>query len=273
MRRFGLVRDSARRVPVSCGRYAICVIGGMDLLLLDRSRGIVTLTLNNPPLNVLTIELLEALERAFSKLAFSKAAEDVRAVVIRSRGRHFSAGADVEEHLPKQGDKMLRGLERTFRVLHQVRVPTVAVVRGSCLGAGLELAVACDMMLVAQAARLAVPEIRLGVIAPIAAIDLPARTGRTIDGTEAARIGLALDVVPDDMLDARCEDLAEGLGALSARALRASKEAVREAAGRPYTEALSSVCAVYRAAVLDSRDGIEGLSAFLEKREPVWTHQ
>ncbi len=251
----------------------------MDLLLLDRSRGIVTLTLNNPP-----IELLEALERAFSKLAFSKAAEDVRAVVIRSRGRHFSAGADVEEHLPKQGDKMLRGLERTFRVLHQVRVPTVAVVRGSCLGAGLELAVACDMMLVAQAARLAVPEIRLGVIAPIAAIDLPARigpvraaemmyTGRTIDGTEAARIGLALDAVPDDMLDARCEDLAEGLGALSARALRASKEAVREAAGRPYTEALSSVCAVYRAAVLDSRDGIEGLSAFLEKREPVWTHQ
>ena len=97
--------------------------------------------------------------------------------------------------------------------------------------------------------------------------------GRTLDGLEAARIGLALEAVPDDALDDRPTQFLDHLAGQSATALRAAKAALRAAGGRPYKEALAAVTEVYGQQVLHSADGVEGLTAFLEKRKPCWTHQ
>ncbi|NUN50807.1 MAG: enoyl-CoA hydratase/isomerase family protein, partial [Candidatus Brocadiae bacterium] len=164
----------------------------MSVLTVTREGAVLTMTLTHPPLNILTCDAMQQLARACAGVAAGD-----RLVVVRGAGKHFSAGADIGEHMPEQAPRLLETLQACFEALHAVPIPTLAVVRGACMGAGLELAAACDLMLTAEEAKLGVPEISLGVFPPIAAVDLPARigsaraadlvfTGRTIDGRTAA---------------------------------------------------------------------------------------
>jgi cyclohexa-1,5-dienecarbonyl-CoA hydratase len=249
----------------------------MSLVAVERAQGVVRIVLQNPPVNVLTCRLMEELTRVLG--AFEPGD---RLAVIRGAGKHFSAGADVAEHLPGSGPELLETLLALFRTLDASPVPTLAVARGACLGAGLELAAACDLLAVADEAKLGVPEITLGVMAPIGAVDLPAKvgparaadllfSGRTISGKQAAEWGLATESAPDAELDARAEALAARIAVHSGAALRACRRAVRAAAARPgRAEALAAAIGVYREDVFPSADGEEGLKAFLEKRKPAW---
>ncbi|KAF0246737.1 MAG: cyclohexa-1 5-dienecarbonyl-CoA [Planctomycetota bacterium] len=249
----------------------------MTHVTVERHDNIATIVLRNPPLNILTCAAMTELTAALRE-----SRTDDRVVVLRGAGKHFCAGADIAEHLPEKGPAMLETLGLLFSTLRDVPAPTVAVVRGACMGAGLELAAACDFIIAAEDARLGVPEITLGVVAPIASVDLPRKIGearaaemlflgKPISGRQAAEWGLAVEVAMDADLDARADILAAKLAAHSGAALRSTKRCIRAAAARPiHADALCAALGVYKDEVLPSADGLEGLKAFMEKRQAVW---
>ncbi|MEK7468635.1 MAG: enoyl-CoA hydratase/isomerase family protein [Planctomycetota bacterium] len=252
----------------------------MSLVTVVRQDHIVTCSIGNPPLNILTCAVMNELCAALRETR-----PDDRVIVIRGAGKHFCAGADIAEHLPEKGPAMLETLGRLFTTLNDVPVPTVAVVRGACMGAGLELAAACDFIIAAEDAKLGVPEISLGVVAPVASVDLPRKIGETraaellflgkpISGRQAGEWGLAVEVAVEADLDARADILAAKLAAHSGAALRSTKRCLRAAGARPvHADALSAALGIYKADVLPSADGLEGLKAFLEKRQAKWRDQ
>ena len=149
----------------------------MPAVTTESREGIVTLRLDRPPGNVLGIELCGQL-----RAAIDGAADDRKAklLVIGSAHDHFSFGASVEEHLPEAAADMLAQMRGLVMALYAFPYPTLAAVRGRCLGGGLELALACDLLIVEESAVLAVPEIRLGVFAPAATVLLQSSVSRCV---------------------------------------------------------------------------------------------
>lgn len=231
----------------------------------------VRLELRHPPLNLLTIRMLGELERALEELE----GETFKVLVVESRQKAFSAGAEVAEHLPGRFEEMLSAFHRALlRLLHFPR-PTVAVVGGAALGGGLELALCCDFLVCSASARLGQPEIRLGVFPPLACVLLPRRiperrarelilTGEPLDGRTAFALGLANRVAEEDELPAEVERLLSSLTGLSAEVLRLTKKALAAAPD------LEEVERLYREELMAHPDALEGLRAFLERRAPRW---
>ncbi len=164
-------------------------------------RSIHTITLDSPPGNVIDIAMCEQLRPAIAAAAESV---DGKVLVVRGAGKHFSFGASVEEHLPDKAPLMLQALGGVIRDLIRFPYPTVAAVQGRCLGGGLELALACGIVIAEQGATLANPEIQLGVIAPAATALFTGRaaedlllTGRSFTAQEAQVIGIVNQVTDD----------------------------------------------------------------------------
>lgn len=236
------------------------------------------ITLDRPPVNVLTIAMLEELAAAVEEAA----ATDARVLVLTGAGKAFCAGVDVADHTADRVETMIHAFARAIRALLDAEQPVVAVVNGAALGGGLELALACDLVLARADARLGQPEIRLGVFPPAAAALLPRRvgtqaaldlalTGRTVTGEEAARLGLVARVAPGDELAAASDALVRQLAALSGPVLALTKRAVREGLERSLTDALAHADRLYLNDLMQLNDPHEGLAAFVEKREPVWS--
>ena len=239
--------------------------------------GVARLTLDRPPLNVITIAVMLELQAALDALAHEPG---LHALVIQGAGRAFSAGVDVGEHLGETYEPMLAEFHAVFERLAALAVPTVAVVHGRAQGGGCELAAFCDFVLAANTAELGFPEIRLGVFPPVAAAVLPqwlgARTmlrlvltGELISAAEALALGLASQVVPESELDTATEVLLARLRGLSAAALRATRRAMWAAEGG-WRARLARAEAIYRDELMATHDATEGLRAFLEKREAAW---
>lgn len=237
------------------------------------------ITLDRPPVNVLTIAMLEELASAVEEAA---AAPEAKVLVLTGAGKAFCAGVDVADHTEDRVESMIHAFSRAIRSLLEVRIPVVAVLNGAALGGGLELALACDIVLAATTAKLGQPEIRLGVFPPAAAALLPRRvgvqhaldlvlTGRTVTAAEAAGLGLVTRVAAPDHLDAAVAELVDGLAELSRPVLALAKRAVLDGLERPLEEALVHADALYLNDLMRLDDPHEGLAAFTEKREPVWS--
>ena len=171
-----------------------------------------------------------------------------------------------------------------FRRLERLDVPTVAALNGVALGGGCELALACDMIVAAEHAKIGQPEIRLGVFPPVAAVLLPrlvppARAmelllgGGTLTAAEALAVGLVNRVLPLEVFAAQVGAFVEPFLRLSGAALKTTKRAVRAAAGRGFDEALAAAEHIYLDELMKTADAHEGLASFMEKRAPVWTHR
>jgi cyclohexa-1,5-dienecarbonyl-CoA hydratase len=243
--------------------------------------GIATLTLDRPPLNVLTRALMEELRRALTDLA---ADPTLRVLVIAAEGKHFSAGADVGEHLPPTYREMIPEFVATLAALADFPLPVIAAVRGRCLGGGFELAQCADVLVAGAGATFGQPEIVLGVTAPIACVMLPRRAsagvaaeilfgGDTISAARAMEAGFVQRVVPDDRVEGEARALAERFARHSAAALRLTKRTLLAAADRPRAAALRDATAVYLDDLMATEDAVEGLRAFVEKRAPAWRHR
>jgi cyclohexa-1,5-dienecarbonyl-CoA hydratase len=161
--------------------------------------------------------------------------------------------------------------------------PVVAAVRGRCLGGGFELVQAADLVVAGEGAVFGQPEIVLGVLPPAACALLPELCGRvraaelvltgdTITAVQARDVGLVTRVVPDDRVDAEAGALAGRLARHSAAALRVTKRALRAGTAPRLAEALRAAERLYLDELMATRDAVEGLTAFLEKRTPTWTH-
>lgn len=240
---------------------------------------ILWVTLDAPPGNVLDAEMVGSLRQA---VAAARAIPGLRLLAFVGAGKHFSYGASVEEHLPGRVRDMLRAFHSLFRDLMDSDLPAAAVVRGRCLGGGLELAAFCDRIVVEEGASLAQPEIKLGVFAPMGSLLLPWRcgaagadlllTGRAVDAAQAVSLRLADELAPAGKGEEALELWASGnLAPLSPSSLRMARRAARWEIHRFLREGIEEVERLYLEDLMATRDAVEGIEAFLQKRPPAWT--
>lgn len=246
----------------------------------ERDGRLLRLRLNRPKANIIDAEMVAALDAAFAGLDENR---DAQAVLLDHAGPHFSFGASVEEHLPAHCAAMLGALHGLIKRMLAAPVPILVAVKGQCLGGGLEVAMAGQLIFAAPDAMLGQPEIKLAVFAPAASCLLPrlvARqhaedllfTGRSITGQRAAEIGLALraDADPEGAALAYFEDQLAGLSASTLGfAVEAARGRLRDEVGAD----LDRVEALYLEGLMNSRDAVEGLQAFIEKRPAKWEHR
>lgn len=246
--------------------------------------GVGRVVLDSPPLNILTRDVLARLRRELARFAEEPT---LRVLVLTATGRHFSAGADVGEHLPPHHLSLIPEFVDTVRALDAFPLPVVAAVRGKCLGGGFELVQPADLIVAGEGASFGQPEILLGVFPPAACVLLAERlppgvaarviyTGDPLSAAEAERYGLVLQVVPDDRVDETALELARRIAKCSAAALRVAKRTLRGANGDGLAAArhaaLREAGHRYLHELMATHDAVEGLRAFTEKRVPAWTH-
>jgi len=240
--------------------------------------GIVQLTLNRPPANVLSVDMLQELAAALDPLEYR---HEVKLVVLRGAGKYFSAGFELNEHLGDRAYMMLEGFRRVFEALLKIDKPTLAVVAGPAFGAGCLLAAGCDIALAAQSAKLAHPEIRGGVFNTLAAALLPRLIGRkrafemlllggSLSAAEAERIGLITRAVPDEQLEAEVAGVVQRFQESSAPVVQLARRAIAGGLDLPFEDAVRHSEDVYLNQLAATEDLEEGLKAVAEKRKPSW---
>jgi cyclohexa-1,5-dienecarbonyl-CoA hydratase len=235
------------------------------------------LILDAPPVNVLDSALLAELKRELDRCTEDRG---VAAVLLRGKGRCFSAGASVEEHSQEQAPAMLAGLVDACIALADLPVPAVALVHGTCLGGALELVSFCDFVVADPSAKFGVPEITLAFFPPVATVRLPrlvglqntaylALTGEIVDVERAAAMGLVQSIIAQDGWDA----VEARFNGTSAPVLRLAKEALRRGSGGHDRAALEAMNALFLDELYDIVDVGEGIASFAERRKPVWRHE
>ena len=211
----------------------------------------------------------------------------LRGAILGAAGdKFFSAGWDLKAAADGDavdGDYGVGGFGG-LQELPQMNKPVICAVNGICCGGGLEMALACDIILASDQATFALPEIRSGTVADAASIKLPKRipyhiamemllTGRWIDAEEAARWGLINQIHPMDQLMDKAREMAELLASGPPLVYAAIKEVVRNAEDMKFQDALNKITKSQFATVeklYTSEDQLEGAKAFAEKRDPVW---
>lgn len=244
------------------------------------AEGVATVTLNHPPVNALTPELLAELDSILDVLATDDA---VKAVIFTGMDRYFIAGADIRvlAAIPssREGEEMaLRG-QAILNKIEAFDKPVIAAINGACLGGGLELAMCCHIRLAAEEARLGQPEINLGIMPGFGGTQrLPRLIGRSkateliltgdpISAQEAKTLGLVSEVVPAEDLLRQAQGLARKIASKGQVSVRAALRAIRGGAELDLRDGLVSEARLF-GMLCDTEDRKEGLTAFLEKRQP-----
>ena len=244
-------------------------------------------TIDHPPVNALSAQLLEELEEAYDELDRS---DETRAIVIRGEGeKAFVAGADITE-FPAMREAIeeaaesgsARGIQKLAARMDAGRTPVVAAIHGYCLGGGLELAMACDIRIAAEDAQLGQPEIKLGLIPGGGGTQRLPRlighgralylnlTGDPISGSQAYDWGLVEKAVPREALMEAAIEVARTLSERSPFAMGVIKELATETRDLPLAEGMRREAQGFIRCI-GSADGAEGVIAFLEKRKPEFT--
>lgn len=254
-----------------------------DAVLIERDAGVVTLTLNRPDVrNAMNVELTDAFVEAVESL---RADETVRAVILTGEGKAFCAGGDLgwikpgpEADVPAMRRKM-REFYPKFLAIRDLDVPTVAAINGPAIGAGLCLAMACDIRVASTDAKLAAPFTRLGMHPGMAATYLLTRlvgtaraadllfTSRTVDGAEAERMGLVNRAVPSGELLETARAIAAEIAANAPIPMGMVKRAIY-LAERADLDTMLEYEGLAQPVTLATSDLLEGLSAVKEKRAP-----
>lgn len=254
---------------------------GQRLVHLDRpAKGIVRLTLDRPPVNALSREMVEQVRRAADDLGEDPA---LTAVLLAARGKAFCAGADLKQRRGMSEAEVLEtvaGIGMMTREVASIPVPTIALISGAALGGGLELALACDLRLAASSAKLGLPECSLAIIPGAGGTQRLARiagpvvakrwifTGCVKPAEEALRAGIVDEVVEPGELESAGLALAGEISRCGPVALRAAKEAIDQGlAAGALSAGLAVEAAQYRR-VIPTEDRLEALRAFAEKRPP-----
>jgi len=243
--------------------------------------GLGTITLNRPPVNVLNIAMMEEINGVLDAWQGKK---DLKTVLFNAKGKCFSAGVDVGEHMGDLAPKMIEVFHGIFRRMDRLGIPTVASVYGSCLGGGCELAVFCDLVISSDDAKYGQPEIQVGVFPPIAAQIMPRiigrkaamdliLSGRIISAQEALTMGLINQVVGKDELEGATQAFLKPYLKLSAEVLRKTHKAVMSGLRDDLEPSLRVIERIYLDELMQTADAQEGLKAFLGKRKPEWKNE
>jgi cyclohexa-1,5-dienecarbonyl-CoA hydratase len=247
-------------------------------ILLEKKGGAAKLTINRPPLNILDIPTLEEMNQALAEL---KEDDEVKVVAVTGSGeKAFSAGVAVGDHLGDKLPKMVEVFHKLFVALIDVDKPTIALVNGVALGGGCEVVAGCDMAVASDKAQLGQPEIKLGVYPPPASVLFPRIMGRqkafelilsgdSISAKEAEKIGLVSKVFPAAEFKKGSDEFIKRFTANSGLALTQARRALYRNFDLSFHEALEAT-GVDATMVMAGENSIEGLTAFLEKRKPIW---
>ncbi|EFK08405.1 putative 3-hydroxybutyryl-CoA dehydratase [delta proteobacterium NaphS2] len=250
-----------------------------ELVLIEKEEKVTTLTLNNPPLNALSKEIIEELDQFIHDVLAEK---DCRCLVITGHGeKAFASGADIREletFDENTGTATVNRAKDVFGKLRSCAFPTIAAINSHALGGGLELALHCDFRVAAENARLGLPEINLGVLPGAGGTQLLPQliglsrarwmimNGEVIEANAAYQIGLVDRVVKVDELLGETSKIAESLAKKPPLSCKAVKEALRARDELSFSDAMreesrlfGTLCATY--------DKKEGVQAFLERRK------
>lgn len=251
----------------------------MTDLVVETADKIITVTIDRPPVNALTLALYGRIADTFEEIGRRT---DVHCVVLTGRGtRAFCAGLDLNEFLaatPEQDPERAAIVRRTFSAVRHCAVPVIAAVNGPALGAGCVLSSVCDIRIAAQNATFGLPEINVGRCGggahigrhiPQGALRKMFFTGRPISADEAFRLGLVQDVVAPDQLMTSALDLARVISAKAPLGLRIGKRALNEIEFMPVEDGYARE-QTYSTQLMHTQDAREATRAVLEKRPPVF---
>ena len=248
----------------------------------EKRQRVMWLTWDRPPLNVLDITLLRELDQALADCAADDA---IAVVVLQGAGqRAFSAGVDIKDHTIEKVPEMLEVMHGVIRRVLALPQVTLALVRGACLGGGLELASCCDFIVAAEDSVFATPEILVGCYPPVALARFARLigyhraaemilTGRRFAAREAQAMGLIHRLGVGSELEASVQSLIDELLGKSAAVLRLTVKGLREISLRGFNEDLKRAEEIYCNELLNTADVAEGVEAFLHKRPPLWRHR
>ena len=248
---------------------------------LTNENGIARITLNRPKHNVLNREMMQELTSVLAEL---KGNADLKCVVLAAQGPSWCAGVEVLDHKPELAPDMIRIFDALLRQIHAFALPSIAAVNGACLGGGMELAIACDMVVAAKSAVFGLPEIKLGFFPPYAAVRLPhlagpsraieiCTTGRRYSADAMHQMGIVCDVFDDDALEEGLARLTGEIQQASPLILTLSKKAVTRHTAMALHDAMDSVNDMFLNQLMKTEDTLEGIRSFEEKRRPEWKNR
>ena len=253
-----------------------------ETIILEKKGRIGYLTLNRPEvMNAISAKLIAENKEAIRQVEQD---EEIRVLIITGAGKAFMAGADIVELSrmnPYQLHKWNHGILEDLNALERLRQPVIAAINGFALGGGLELAMACDIRIASEKAKVGLPEVRLGIIPGAGGTQRLPRlvgkgmamemlcTGKMIDAQEAYRIGLVNKVVPHEEVMKTAEEMANEIMACGPIAVQLAKDAVYVGTELPLEAAIEYGHKNVVTSIA-TEDAKEGLTAFVEKRTPKW---
>jgi len=250
-------------------------------LEMDKSEGVARITFNRPSHNVLNIEMMNELSDTLEKMIND---DELKCVVILGKGPSWCAGVEVGDHKPEMVAGMIAGFNRIFEMINKLDIPIIAAVHGACLGGGMEVAIACDIVIASENAVFGQPEIKLGFFPPYAAIRLPeligaakaieiCTTGKRYSAEASLKMGFVSQTAKSDDFAESVEKLIKEIKTSSPLIIRLNKRAVRKHLGMGFSEAVESVSDYFLNRLMKTEDVLEGINSFEEKRRPVWKNR
>ncbi len=247
----------------------------------ETSEGVTRITLARPKHNVLNMDMMNELISALDTIAQDTT---VKCLVFLGEGPSWCAGVDVGEHKPEMVHDMIATFNRIFETLDALEIPIIAAVHGPALGGGMELAIACDIIIAAKSARFGQPEIKLGFLPPYAAIRLPeligpakaieiCTTGRIYSADQLRCAGLINSLVKDEAFEETLEETIKEISACSPLIIRLNKRAVKVHMGKDFSAAVKGVSDLFLNTLMKTEDTLEGIASFYEKRRPEWKNK
>lgn len=252
----------------------------MGTLTYEVKDNVAVLTIQSPPANALSTDLLKDLDENLDKIETDFG---VKAIILKGEGKFFSAGADIKEFTSLQNASDYQSLsekgQQLFNRIEHFQIPVIAAIHGAALGGGLELAMACHIRIVTESAKLGLPEVTLGIIPGFAGTQrLPQYvgtakayemilTGQPIGGEEAKAVGLANHAVKDEHVFDKAFELAETFAAKSKLSINAVMKLVPYAKPDQFAKGIHEEAKTF-AGIFGSEDAKEGVQAFIEKRKP-----
>lgn len=254
----------------------------MGLLQCSISEGVAFLTIQNPPANAMSTAVFNEMVQHLDELETN---DDVRVLVFHGEGRFFSAGADIKEFTSFNGAEGAAALARkgqlVFERIENFPKPVIAAIHGAALGGGLEFAMSCHVRVVAENAKLGLPELNLGIIPGFAGSQrLPRYVGRDkalvmlatsepITGEEAGKCGLATVVVPEEKLLEEATNLAKKFAYKTSESLKYVLQLLSSTRSAAFYESSIEEARLF-GEIFTTEGAKEGVTAFLEKRKPVF---
>jgi len=252
-----------------------------QFLTIEKDDQVARITLNRPKHNVLNIPMMNELN---SELAVIAADESLKCVVITGEGRSFCAGVEVADHTPSNVDEMVAVFNKIFELINIIDIPVIAAVNGACLGGGMEVAIACDIVIASKKAIFGQPEIKLGFFPPYAALRLPElvgpakaieilTTGKNYKAKEARKLGFVSQVASEDDFNDVVEKNIKDICYASPLIIRLNKRAVKRHIGTSFSQGVDLVSNYFLNTMMKTEDTLEGIASFEEKRRPVWKNK